>query len=268
MESHICVTCGTQHAPSSEPPTECAICLDERQYVGHGGQRWTTLAALSAEHDPRVEEAEPGLTAVGLEPPFAIGQRALLVEGLLWDCVPLVDGLAEEIEARGGIEAIAISHPHYYTTMVEWAERFDARLLLHEADREWVMYPSKRIEHWSGDRYRVSDSLELICLGGHFAGGTVCHWQDGADGRGALFSGDVVSVAADRDWVSFMWSYPNLIPLPPAEIERIRGIITTLEFDRLYGAWWETVVRTGARSKVLRSADRYLDAVTRGRGGR
>jgi hypothetical protein len=265
LERHICVTCGSQHAASSEPPAGCAICLDERQYVGPGGQRWTTLAALQSAHEARVENAEAGLTAVGLEPAFAIGQRALLVEGLLWDCVPLLEGLAEEIEARGGIEAIAISHPHYYTTMVEWAERFDARILIHEADREWVMCPSERIEHWSGDRYRVSDSLELICLGGHFAGGTVCHWQGGAGGRGALLSGDIIQSVSDRDWVSFMWSFPNLIPLPPAEVERIRGIITTLEFDRLYGAWWEAVIPNDARAKVLRSADRYLDAVTRGR---
>ena len=267
MERHICMTCGTAHAPAATPPEACAVCLDERQYVGHGGQRWTTLAALAASHEPRVEEAEPGLVGVGLEPPFAIGQRALLVDGLLWDCVPLVDGLAERIEAPRAPEAVAISHPHYYSTMVAWAERFDARILLHEDDRRWVMDPSERILHWSGDRLRVSDRLELHRLGGHFAGGTVCLWSDGAGGRGALLSGDIVQVVADRDWVSFMWSYPNLIPLPAAEVERIRAAVAGLDFDRVYGAWWDTIVADDAKAKVLRSADRYLDAVTRGRGG-
>ena len=126
--------------------------------------------------------------------------------------------------------------------MVEWAERFDARILLHEADRAHIMRPSDRIELWSGDRYRLDDERELIRLGGHFAGGTVCLWRGGAGGRGALLSGDIVQVVADRDWVSFMYSYPNLIPLPAAEVERIRGVLETMAFDRIYGAWWQTVV--------------------------
>ena len=144
------------------------------------------------------------------------------------------------VEAAGGLHTIAISHPHYYGSMVEWAERFDARILLHEADREHVMRPSDRIELWSGDRYRIDDERELIRLGGHFAGGTVCLWRGGAAGRGALLSGDIVQVVADRDWVSFMYSYPNLIPLPAAEVERIRRVLETIAFDRIYGAWWGT----------------------------
>lgn len=262
----ICTTCGTQYAPSGEPPTACAICLDERQYVGAEGQRWTTLDQVEAEHHGRVERQEPGLLGLGLEPAFAIGQRALLVDRLLWDCVPLSgDALAKAVEAGGGVETIAISHPHYYTTMVEWADRFDARILLHEADRQWVMRPSPKIEFWAGDRLRLSDDLELIRLGGHFAGGTVCLWRAGAGGQGALLAGDIIQVVADRDWVSFMWSYPNLIPLPPHEIARIRGEVESLRFGRLYGAWWDRVVESDARAKVLRSADRYLDAVTNGR---
>jgi hypothetical protein len=260
VQTSICMTCGTQFAPSAEPPSGCPICLDERQYVGPGGQRWTTSQDLRDTHRSRVEEIEPGLEGVGVEPPFAIGQRALHVESLLWDCVPLVEDPGVE-----GIETIAISHPHYYTTMVDWAERFDARVLLHEADREWVMRPSPRIEYWSGERRKISDALELVRLGGHFAGGTVCLWRDGADGRGVILSGDILQVVSDRNWVSFMWSYPNLIPLPAAEIERIRAVVESLDFDRIYGAWWDRVIAEDAKAKVLRSADRYLDAITRGR---
>jgi hypothetical protein len=262
MDCCICVTCGVQFAPSDRPPARCMICLDERQYVGHDGQRWTTLAKLLATHDARLEEVEPGLLGVGVEPSFAIGQRALLVSGVLWDCVPLVgDGVGRAVAAAGGINTIAISHPHYYSNMVDWADRFDARILLHEADRDFVMRPSRRVEYWRGDRHRLDDGLELIRLGGHFPGGTICHWGGGAGGRGAVFSGDVIQVVADRDWVSFMWSYPNLIPLPAGEIARIRDVVTTLEFDRLYGAWWERVVDCDAKAKVLRSADRYIDAL-------
>jgi hypothetical protein len=145
--------------------------------------------------------------------------------------------------------------------MVAWAERFGARILLHEADREHVMYPSERIEFWAGERRDLGDGLELVRLGGHFAGGTVCVWSGGAEGRGALLCGDIVQVVEDRDWASFMWSYPNLVPLPAAEVERIRGVIEGLRFERAYGAWWPRVIRGDARAKVLRSADRYLDAL-------
>ena len=263
MEAFICVTCGTEFPPSEDEPDRCPICLDERQYVAHEGQRWTTMAELARDHRNRLEEVEPDLHGIGTEPSFAIGQRALLVEGLLWDCITLVDdATVAAVRELGGISTIAISHPHYYSAMVEWAERFDARVLLHEADREWVMRPSERIEFWSGERKELSAELELIRLGGHFDGGTVCIWRRGADGRGALLAGDIVQVVADRDWVSFMYSYPNLIPLPAAEIERLRAILETLEFDRVYGAWWDRVIAEKAKAKVLRSADRYVDALS------
>jgi hypothetical protein len=262
MEAFICATCGTQYPPADDPPDGCPICLDERQYVGHEGQRWTTMAELARDHGNRTEALEPGLLGIGTEPSFAIGQRALLVDGLLWDCITLLDdATVAAVESSGRIGTIAISHPHYYSGMVEWAERFDARVLLHEADREWVMRPSERIEFWSGERRQVSDALELVRLGGHFDGGTVCVWRAGAGGKGALLSGDIVQVVSDRDWVSFMYSYPNLIPLPAREVTRIRGVVETLRFDRVYGAWWERVVAQDAKAKVLRSADRYVSAL-------
>ena len=58
-------------------------------------------------------------------------------------------------------------------------------------------------------------------------------------------------------------SYPNLIPLPAGEIARIGAVVATLDFDRLYGSFWERVITSDARAKVLRSADRYIDAVSR-----
>ena len=251
MQAFICVTCGTQHPPSAEPPAECPICLDPRQYVGPSGQQWTTMDELARTHANRVEEVEPGLQGIGTDPSFAIGQRALLADGVLWDCITLVDG---SLDGRG-VHTIAISHPHYYSAMVEWADRLDARILLHEADREHVVRPSERVEFWSGERRAASDGVELVRLGGHFAGGTVALWN------GALLSGDIVQVVPDSGWVSFMWSYPNLIPLPAAEIRRMRGVLETLDFDRVYGAWWDRVIPADGKEGVLRSADRYLDAL-------
>lgn len=231
MEHWICVTCGAQFAASQEPPAGCPICLDQRQYVGQQGQQWTTLARMRQEgYQNSITEEEPSLTGIVTQPSFAIGQRALLVQtdqgNVLWDCITYLDDqTVQAVQALGGISAIAASHPHLYGSMIEWAERFQARIYLHEADRRWVMRPDERITFWSGETLPLLDDLTLIRLGGHFPGSTVLHWPQGAEGRGTLLTGDTIYVVADRAWVSFMYSYPNLIPLPAREIRRMRDAI-------------------------------------------
>lgn len=266
MPHFICVTCGTQFAESDAPPKACAVCEDERQYVGWGGQQWTTLDDLRQSHRGVVRLEEPGLFGIGMEPSFAIGQRALLVTGpegnVLWDCVPLLDpGLVEMIRGIGGIAAIAISHPHYYASMVEWSRAVDCPIYLHEADRRWVMRPDPVIRFWRGETHEIGRGLTLIHCGGHFDGGTVLHWSEGADGRGAILSGDILQVVQDRRFVSFMYSYPNLIPLPASAIEQIVRSVEPFAFDRIYGAWWGRTVFKDAKEAVRRSAERYLRAI-------
>lgn len=261
MPSFLCKTCGTQFPAAAEPPAECPICGDERQYVPEVGQQWVTYDEVRASHRADIREEQPQLTGIGLEPQFGIGQRALLLESpsgnVLWDCVPLLDDTATFVEDRGGLRAIAISHPHYYTTMVEWAHRFKCPILIHELDREWVQRPDDAIELWAGDIRELWDGLTLLRLGGHFAGGQVLHWPEGD----ALLSGDIVQVLPGNRWVSFMYSYPMLIPLPPREVERIASALEPLDFDRLYGAWWGRVVRENGKNVVRRSAERYLRAL-------
>jgi len=268
MENFICVQCGTQFAETAEPPLHCPICEDERQFVRRTGQEWTTLKRLAANHHNRLEDEAPQLLGIGTEPEFAIGQRALLLQSrggnLLWDCITLLDDqTATEINDRGGIRGIAISHPHYYSAMVEWAERFDAQVFLHAADREWVMRKSRRIQFWEGTTLSLWDDLMLINCGGHFEGGAVLHWPAGANDRGALLTGDIIQVVQDRRWVSFMRSYPNLIPLGSAAIERILNAIEPFAFEQLYGAWWNANVLAHAKVAVARSAERYLRWISR-----
>ena len=267
MVPFLCVTCGTQYAPSDEPPARCLICDEPRQYVGWEGQRWTTMEELRRDHRAKLAEEDPGLLGIGVEPKFGIGQRALLVPGeggnVLWDCVALLDDeIMAAVEARGGLAAIAISHPHYYTSMVEWSRAFGgAPIHLHAADARWVMRSDPAIESWEGDELELGPGLTLLRLGGHFPGATVLHWRDGADGRGALLSGDVVQVVPDRRWVSFMWSYPNLVPLPAAEVRRIARALEPWRFDRIHGAWWSTRVGEDGSGAVRRSAERYVRAL-------
>jgi glyoxylase-like metal-dependent hydrolase (beta-lactamase superfamily II) len=239
--------------------------VDERQYVPRSGQRWTTLDALRADHAAEVRE-EGGLLAIGTSPRFAIGQRALLVPAdggnVLWDCVTVLDdAAAAAVEARGGLAAIAISHPHYYSAMVEWARRFDCPVVLHAADERWIMRPDPALELWDGEE-RDLCGLRLLRLGGHFAGGTVAIWPEGAGGAGALLAGDIVQVLPDPHHVGFMYSYPNYIPLPGATVTEIAARLARERFDAIYGAFWDGVIPRDGQGIVRRSAERYVRALS------
>jgi len=105
---------------------------------------------------------------------------------------------------------------------------------------------------------------EVQCLSGN--GGPLATASDRqvdleprqADGLGALLTGDSITVVPDRRFVSFMRSYPNLIPLSEAEIRRIVSTVEPYRFDRVYGGWWDRVVARDGKDAIKRSADRYL----------
>jgi hypothetical protein len=273
MPCFLCTTCGTQFADSPNPPGRCDVCEDERQYVGWGGQRWTTLDELRAGHTNRVREEEPGLTGIGTAPRFGIGQRALLVRSpggnVLWDCISLVDeATIEAVRGLGGLAAIAISHPHYYSSMVEWSRAFGGvPVHLHAADRRWVMRPDRAVEFWDGETKRLHDGLTLVRCGGHFEGGTVLHWLAGAEGKGVLLSGDILQVCQDRRHVGFMYSYPNYTPLPAGAVRRVVAAVEPYAFDRVYGFMFDLAIREVAKVAVARSADRYLRMIGAGEAG-
>lgn len=257
----ICRTCGVQYGAAR---ADCPICLDERQYVGWDGQQWTTIAELQDEgHRGRVEEEGPGVVGIGVTPPTAIGQRALLVRSpagnVLWDLITYIDDdLIRQVTELGGVSAIAVSHPHFYGSMIEWSRAFDAPVYIHSKDREWVARPDDAVVFWDGDTLEIGDGLTLVNAGVHFDGGQVLHWSGAQDGKGALFSGDIFTVVQDRRWVSFMRSYPNHIPERPRTIRRALALIEPLRFDRVYGAWWRRVVYADGAAAVRRSAARYL----------
>ncbi|MEA2310511.1 MAG: hypothetical protein QOE28_479 [Solirubrobacteraceae bacterium] len=264
MQHFICATCGTQFAPTEAPPAACAVCEDARQYVPRSGQAWTTLDELAAERANEFRQ-EGELSGFGTAPRFGIGQRPLLVPTpagtVLWECVTLLDdATAEEIERRGGLAAIALSHPHYYSAMVEWAHRLDCPVLVHADDARWIMRPDPAIELWEGET-RELHGLTLIRCGGHFAGGTVLWWPGGGGGAGAMLTGDIVQVLPDPFHVGFMYSYPNFIPLPGATVTAIADTLEPFAYDALYGAFWGTTVPRDGKAIVRRSAERYVRAL-------
>jgi len=268
MQSFICTTCGQAYAPSDEPPTACRICADERQYVRASGQAWTTLEALQRDHKSDIRQLEPNLTGIGATPSIAIGQRALFISqpggGVLWDCTPLLtDDAVAQIRMLGGLRAIAISHPHYYATMVDWSEAFGGvPIYLHADDAEHLTRPDDRIVHWTGETHDLGQGLTLIRCGGHFAGGTVLHWAGGMGGDGALLTGDIITVVPDTRWMSLMYSYPNLIPLPARTVRSIAAAVDPYPFERMYAAWWDRVSDRDAKARLARSVERYIAAIS------
>jgi len=265
MTRYICETCGTQYGETEAAPTRCAICEDERQYVGWGGQRWTTHEELTQTHRNRIDQ-EAGHLALGVAPAFAIDQRAFLLPtdagNILWESLPLVtDEAVAEIERHGGIDRIVISHPHFYASMGEWSDRFGGvPITIHEADAEWIQRPHPSIELWSGDVMELSENVTLLRCGGHFPGSTALHWADGPRGP-ALFAGDALQVAMDRTHVSFMYSYPNLVPMRTRDVEALRDRVLPYPSEDVLGYTWGRNILGGADEKIRRSFERYLDAV-------
>lgn len=274
MPAFICTACGMQYAESDAPPAQCAICEEERQYVPPRGQTWTTLPALAASHFVSFHEYEPSVLGIGAQPAFAIGQRALLVRtpngNVLWDCIAMLDAATVTlINGLGGISAIAISHPHFYTTMVEWSRAFGGvPIHLHAADREWIMRPDPAIRLWEGETLVLMPDVTLIRCGGHFPGGQVLHWARGAGGRGVLCSGDIATVATDRKSLSFMRSYPNFIPLSAREVGGIAAALAPFAFDTIYGHYFDRVIATNAKDVLSASVRRYLAAIAPPTSGR
>jgi glyoxylase-like metal-dependent hydrolase (beta-lactamase superfamily II) len=267
MSIWLCKTCGAQFDPRDNPPDACPICEDERQFVGPDGQEWIDRNSLEPGHQNDCRELETNLLGIGVSPPVGIGQRALLVispaGNVLWDCTPMLDRQTRDrILAAGGLKAICCSHPHFYTGMAEWSEALGGvPIHVPEADLPHVTRSSGSIVAWRGDRLQIMPGVVLHRLGGHFSGSSVLEWSAGAEGRGALLVGDTIQVAPAKGWVSFMRSYPNMIPLPAREVRRIANRIAELRFDRMYGGWWDRVIPTGAKQAVARSADRYVDAL-------
>jgi hypothetical protein len=257
----ICCACGTQYPDAGGPPDACPVCDDERQYVPVTGQAWTTLEELRSSHANRLAD-DGGHLGIDTHPKFGIGQRAVLVRyaasNLLWDCIALLDdATAEAIEARGGLAAIAISHPHYYTTMLEWAQRFDCPVHLHAADRAWVRRDGPALSFWEGETLDLGEGLTLIRGGGHYPGGAMLH-----DARtGTLLTGDIIQVVPDRAHVGFMWSYPNLVPLPDRDVQHLAACVEPFAFDTIVGAFRGWVIPSGAKDAVRRSAARYPRAL-------
>ncbi|CAF1135735.1 unnamed protein product [Rotaria sp. Silwood1] len=273
MACHVCVTCGLQYPFASSTPLECLVCEDDRQYVGSNGQQWTTREEMLNKYENKIKCEETGLFSIYTEPSFAIGQRAFLVQtshgNILWDCISLVDqNTIDYINQCGGLTAIAISHPHFFATMVDWSHLFgNIPIYLHKDTEPWVVRPDKCIHFWDGStKDLLGGKLKLIHTGGHFEGSQVLYWPEGASHRGVLLTGDEPHICMNSKRVTFMHSFPNYIPLNERKVKRIMERLQLVNYDRLYGAFSggskSGVIHENAQKIVQQSGERYLKAIS------
>jgi hypothetical protein len=195
---------------------------DPRQYVPAHGQTWTSLSKDQStqknlfktdEHDSRIHyittkplsDAElPASLASSTttRKQLGIGERAILLQtphgNVLWDLVAFIDpATISFIKEKGGLKAIVISHPHFYTTHLEWARIFECPVYVSSDDAEWLNREDKEgVRKWiKGVQYieEVGGEVRAIQCGGHFDGSLVLLWEK------KLFIADTIMSVPVRD---------------------------------------------------------------------
>ena len=258
----VCFTCGTLYPPHYIS-NECIICNEERQYVPETGQKWITQDNLLASYKNSIKRINDRLFQIEIEPRFAIGQRAFLVlsenGNILWDCIPLLDNKTIDfINSKGGLKAIAFSHPHYYSNMHDWAKTFDCPVYIHQSDEQHIVYKSTNIRLWEGEEMPLWDDLKLVNIGGHFEGSSVL-MVSGLTEKGVMLCGDTMYQSPSKKHFAIMYSYPNRMPLPISEIKRIKDRLLKLDFDTVYGFYGYQNLEGSAKEVLENSFNRYLE---------
>ncbi|MGI8713921.1 MAG: hypothetical protein ACR2NR_12245 [Solirubrobacteraceae bacterium] len=265
-QTWICPGCGANYPPAASPPQRCPVCEDERQWVPPGGQRWTSMEQLATEGSrTEVRELEPGLIGIGAIPDVGVGQRGVVIctpaGNLLWDPPAFIDEAAiDAVRRAGGLRAVSSSHPHMYGALVDWSHAFEAEILLPEDDLGWLQRPDPRVRSWAGS-LAVAPGVTLVQCGGHFPGSAIVHWAAGAEGRGALVTGDTILVTPGEDRLTFGWSAPNRLPLSERAVRAVIDAVAPYRFDRIYCGWWTRVLRADAERALQRSAERYIQCL-------
>jgi hypothetical protein len=260
-EQNICTACGTQF-PENSNIEICSICAEERQYLPEQGQSWTTHQTLLATHKNKIVKINEKLFEIKIEPNFAIGQRAILVisksGNVLWDCIPLLDAnTINFINEKGGLKAIAFSHPHYYSNMNDWAEVFNCPIYIHKKDQEYISFKGENITLWEGDEIDLIDKIKIHNIGGHFEGSSVLVISTMSK-LGTMLTGDTMYLSPTKKHFAIMYSYPNRIPLPISEIKRIKNRFENISFDSIYGFYSYQNLTENAKEILKKSLERYL----------
>lgn len=258
-----CRVCGVEYDTRTLPEL-CPICADDRQYLApDGAQHWVDPYEYGRRHDGDVQvvELEPGLWAVNGPRGVGIGQQAKIIAtsiGTVMVDAPAVitPSAIEAVATLGPTLAIIPSHPHMFGLQSLWSAALgNAPVYVSAADEHWLGARPAHLRLWDG-ALSPAPGVRASQPGGHFPGSSVVHWV-GSDGKGVLLSSDTVGVNRDGKTASFMWSFPNYIPLSAAVTRRIVTHIDRYEFDRIYGNFPSAITKD-AKARVTASADRHI----------
>lgn len=170
---------------------------DPRQFVPPTGHSFTTLAQMRSKYSNRIEQDpfDERIWSIWTEPAFAIGQHAMLLQtpagNVLWDCIAYLDqATVDFINSKGGLKAMVVSHPHFWTSHLDLAEEFNWPLYLSAEESGWLCREDKagRIRWITGLTQEILPGFTAVKLGGHFPGSLVLHWEDN------IFTADTIAV--------------------------------------------------------------------------
>ncbi len=257
----ICTACGTQYLQESSMLKFCPICSDDRQYIPEQGQTWTNLDNLSNKFSVITNKLSDNLYELKMVPSFAIGQRAIFViapgGNILWDCISLLnEPTIEFIKSKGSLKTIAFSHPHYYSTMNEWAETFNCPIYIHQNDEQWIFNKGRQVSLWNSTEKELWDGIRIINVGGHFPGSSILHIPFLSQG-GTVLCGDTFYISPSKKHMAIMYSYPNRIPLPLQEIQRIKKQMLSIQFDTMHGFYDYQNIYSNAKLILENSLSKY-----------
>ncbi|KAI5812215.1 beta-lactamase-like protein [Pyronema omphalodes] len=266
LDLPICSTCGTQFGPTQDPKTQpfgCRICADPRQFVLPSGTTYTTLTTLQSTHKNQIELVSPeneNLYHIYTTPKFGIGQRCFFLKtpsgNIIFDLIAFLDApTVDFINSHGGVKAIIISHPHYYTTHRAWSEVFNCPIYVAPEDKEWLSFDTEEqgaSYSWLNQQHQeILPGVTAVKVGGHFPGSLCLHIAGslaGENSEGRLLIADsLVTVPSARGpyehppkgvaSYSFMWSIPNMIPMPVEDIRNIGRALEPYSFNWTHGAF-------------------------------
>lgn len=200
---------------------------------------------------------------------------------VLWDLIPFLDEeTVQKVNDMGGLEAIVISHPHYYSTWADWSRTFSCPVYVGQPDEKWlerIDTPGSKICFLSKTYTPLIEGsgITVILAGGHFPGSLLLHWNSNLFIADTIFTSpsamDPVPGKAGVISFTFFWSIPNRIPLHSNEILMIWRKVKVIDFENAFGAFKGMDVRTmdnelqretgGVKGRLLESCKIYVRAM-------